>query len=58
MLLLQKFKSQKQKGNYLIPVTEKKKKDNETRLNEIIEKQIIILINVYVYFIAIQTQDN
>lgn len=56
--MLQKFKSHKQKGNYLISVTEKKKKDNETRLNEIIEKQIIILINVYVYFIAIQTQDN
>lgn len=58
MLLLQKFKSHKQKGNNVISVTEKKKKDNETRLNEIIEKQIIILINVYVYFIAIQTQDN
>lgn len=58
MLLLQKFKSHKQKGNYLISVTEKKKKENETRLNEIIEKQIIILINFYVFFIAIQTQDN
>lgn len=56
--MLQKLKGHKQKGNDLIPVTEKKKKDNETILNEIIEKQIIILINVYVYFIAIQTQDN
>lgn len=56
--MLQKFKSHKQKGNNVISVTEKKKKDNETILNEIIEKQIIILINFYVYFIAIQTQDN